>query len=122
MAFKGFGGTTPAGEKRHLVSLVQPNVSGARDGSGNLLGPTTLATNVFASFEPWGKNPAKKANAPHGEVDVNDFKFVIGFMSGVTLPLQVLFNGATYKVYGIINNPEAPDFELWLFAQLVDGV
>lgn len=122
MQFKCFGSITPAGEKRYLISLLQPNVTGARDGSGNLAGPTTLATNVFASVEPWGKNPAKTENVPHGEADINAFKFVIGYMTGVTLPLQVLLNGATYKVYGIINNPEAPDFELWLFAQLIDGV
>lgn len=122
MQFKGFGDTTPAGEKRHIISLVQPNVSGARDGTGVLLGPTTLADNVFAAVEPWGKSPAKTANAAHGEVDIDAYKFVIGFISGVTLPLQILWNGAICKVYSVVNNPEAPDFELWLFAQRVDGV
>lgn len=119
MAFKGFNGMTPTGEKRHVISLTQPNTTGARDAGGVLLGSTTLADGLFAAMEPWGKNPAKTANAPHGEADLLTYKFIINYLSGVAMPLSVVCEGNTYKVYAVFGNPEAPNSELWMFAQLI---
>lgn len=119
MAFKGFNGTTPLGEKRHLVTLTQPNTTGARDAGGAILPPTVIADGLFAAMEPWGKNPAKTENINHGEADVLTYKFIIGYMDGVTMPLSIVCEGNTYKVYAVLGNPEAPNFELWMFAQLI---
>lgn len=116
--FKGFHSMTPTGELKHVVSILQPNITGARNGSGDLIATTTFATGVFAAVEFIRQRFSEKS---YGESDDSTHKIIIRTIPGITSSMVVVHNGADYRIQNVVPNPEAPDFELWLFCRLVDG-